>query len=42
MLRVGTVVLGAADVRRAAAFWCAALGYVPRDGEVGVIDTTHG
>jgi catechol 2,3-dioxygenase-like lactoylglutathione lyase family enzyme len=22
------------DVRRAAAFWCAALGYEPRDGEV--------
>jgi catechol 2,3-dioxygenase-like lactoylglutathione lyase family enzyme len=34
MLSVGTTVLGAADVRRAAAFWCEALGYVPRDGEV--------
>ncbi|MFH8347531.1 VOC family protein [Streptomyces sp. NPDC018045] len=32
MLRVGSVVLGASDVRRAAAFWTAALGYVPRDG----------
>lgn len=26
--------MGAADVRRAAKFWCRALGYVPRDGEV--------
>jgi catechol 2,3-dioxygenase-like lactoylglutathione lyase family enzyme len=31
MLRIGTVVLGAADVRRAVAFWSQALGYVPRD-----------
>ncbi|MCW2861483.1 MAG: glyoxalase [Actinoallomurus sp.] len=34
MLNIGTIVLGAADVRRAADFWCRALGYVPRDGEV--------
>ncbi|MET8814084.1 VOC family protein [Streptomyces sp. NPDC004549] len=34
MLRLGTIVLGAADVRRAAEFWGGALGYVPRDGEV--------
>lgn len=34
MLSVGTTVLGADDVRRAADFWCAALGYVPRDGAV--------
>jgi catechol 2,3-dioxygenase-like lactoylglutathione lyase family enzyme len=34
MLNIGTIVLGAADVRRAAGFWCRALGYVPRDGEV--------
>ncbi|MGH3074167.1 MAG: VOC family protein [Gaiellales bacterium] len=34
MLRIGTTVMGAADVRRAAGFWCRALGYVPRDGEV--------
>lgn len=33
MLTLGTVVLGVADVRRALAFWRAALGYVPRDGE---------
>ena len=32
MLRVGPVVLGATDVRRAADFWSRALGYVPRDG----------
>jgi predicted enzyme related to lactoylglutathione lyase len=31
MLRVGSTVLGAGDVRRAAAFWGRALGYVPRD-----------
>ncbi|MDX3643512.1 VOC family protein [Streptomyces sp. MB09-02B] len=31
MLRIGSVVLGASDVRRAAAFWTAALGYVPRE-----------
>ena len=34
MLSIGSVVLGVADVRRAAAFWMEALGYVPRD-EVG-------
>ena len=26
--------MGAADLRRAAAFWMDALGYVPRDGEI--------
>lgn len=31
MLKVGSVVLGVADVSRAAAFWRAALGYVPRE-----------
>ncbi|WP_060892092.1 VOC family protein [Streptomyces europaeiscabiei] len=31
MLRIGSVVLGASDVRRAAAFWTKALGYVPRE-----------
>lgn len=31
MLRIGTTVLGVNDVRRAAAFWSRALGYVPRD-----------
>ena len=31
MLRIGSVVMGASDVRRAAAFWTAALGYVPRE-----------
>ena len=35
MLRVGSVVMGAADVRRAVEFWTRALGYVPRDGVVG-------
>jgi Glyoxalase-like domain len=34
VLAVGTVVMGAEDVRRAAAFWTRALGYVPRDGVV--------
>lgn len=31
MLRIGSVVLGVSDVRRAAAFWMEALGYVPRE-----------
>lgn len=31
MLTVGSVVLGVSDVPRAAAFWTAALGYVPRE-----------
>jgi catechol 2,3-dioxygenase-like lactoylglutathione lyase family enzyme len=31
MLTIGTTVLGVGDVARAKAFWCAALGYVPRD-----------
>ena len=30
MLRIGTIVMGAADVRRAVSFWCQALNYVPR------------
>ncbi|ARE73031.1 glyoxalase [Streptomyces sp. Sge12] len=34
MLTIGTIVMGAEDVRRAADFWSRALGYVPRDGEV--------
>jgi catechol 2,3-dioxygenase-like lactoylglutathione lyase family enzyme len=34
VLAVGTVVMGAEDVRRAVAFWTRALGYVPRDGVV--------
>lgn len=33
MIEVGSVVIDVADVRRAARFWCALLGYVPRDGE---------
>ncbi|MFD5559865.1 VOC family protein [Kitasatospora griseola] len=32
MLRVGSVVLGVADVARATTFWTEALGYVPREG----------
>ncbi|WP_151484421.1 VOC family protein [Streptomyces albicerus] len=31
MLRIGSVVMGVSDVRRAAAFWTEALAYVPRD-----------
>ncbi|MFF0296505.1 VOC family protein [Kitasatospora sp. NPDC004615] len=31
MVTVGSVVLGASDVARAAAFWGEALGYVPRE-----------
>jgi catechol 2,3-dioxygenase-like lactoylglutathione lyase family enzyme len=32
MLKIGTIVLGVADVRRAADFWMQALHYVPREG----------
>jgi catechol 2,3-dioxygenase-like lactoylglutathione lyase family enzyme len=38
VLRIGTVVLGVGDVRRALAFWREALGYVPRDGKLGPDD----
>jgi catechol 2,3-dioxygenase-like lactoylglutathione lyase family enzyme len=38
MLRVGTVVMGVDDIRRASRFWRTALGYVPRDGELGPDD----
>ncbi|EMF58530.1 MULTISPECIES: VOC family protein [Streptomyces] len=31
MLSIGSVVMGASDVRRATAFWTQALGYVPRE-----------
>ncbi|MEK8142615.1 VOC family protein [Streptomyces sp. M10(2022)] len=31
MVRIGTVVMGASDVRRAADFWMAALGHVERE-----------
>ncbi|HET6836059.1 MAG TPA: VOC family protein [Acidimicrobiales bacterium] len=31
MLRIGTVVVGVNDMRRAVQFWEQALGYVPRD-----------
>ncbi|WP_329377343.1 VOC family protein [Streptomyces sp. NBC_01716] len=34
MITIGTIVMGAADVRRAADLWTRALDYVPRDGEV--------
>ncbi|OZM72532.1 glyoxalase [Amycolatopsis antarctica] len=30
MLKVGSIVMGVSDVRRATAFWTEALGYVPR------------
>ncbi|MGC5568683.1 VOC family protein [Streptomyces sp. FR-108] len=31
MVKIGSVVLGVSDVRRAAAFWTRALGYEPRE-----------
>ncbi|WP_405791697.1 VOC family protein [Streptomyces sp. NBC_01506] len=34
MISIGTIVMGASDVGRAAEFWSRALDYVPRDGEV--------
>jgi predicted enzyme related to lactoylglutathione lyase len=39
MLKIGTVVLGVADMRRAANFWMQALHYVPREG-AGADDPT--
>lgn len=38
MLEIGTVVLGVNDVGRALSFWRQALGYVPRDDELGPDD----
>jgi len=35
MVQLGVVVLGVADVQRAAAFWCAALGYQVRSDGFG-------
>jgi catechol 2,3-dioxygenase-like lactoylglutathione lyase family enzyme len=35
VLTIGVVVLGVADVRRAADFWCQALGYVRREDGFG-------
>ena len=35
MVHLGLVVLGVADVQRAAAFWCAALGYEVRSDGLG-------
>lgn len=34
MLRIGTVVLGVENVRRATEFWTHALNHIPRDGEI--------
>jgi hypothetical protein len=31
MLKIGTIVMGASDVRRAVSFWSRALDYIPRD-----------
>ena len=45
MLRIGTVVLGVDDVRRAADFWMAALDYVPRravDDDFTILDPRAG
>lgn len=32
MVRIGSVVMNVSDIRRAAAFWASALGYVPQPG----------
>lgn len=34
MLRIGSTVLGAENVRRATEFWTRALGYIPRDPDL--------
>jgi hypothetical protein len=38
MLRIGTVVMGVGEMRRAREFWQRALGYLPRDGQPGPED----
>ncbi|MEE1782848.1 VOC family protein [Streptomyces sp. SP17BM10] len=38
MLTIGSVVLGASDVPRAAAFWMEALRYVPREEAAGTTE----
>ncbi|MFI6454550.1 VOC family protein [Streptosporangium amethystogenes] len=35
MVRIGQVVLGVTDMRRAVGFWTRALDYAPREGESG-------
>jgi predicted enzyme related to lactoylglutathione lyase len=40
-LRVGSVVMGASDVRRAMTFWGQALGYVPREEPDDTCGGTH-
>ncbi|MEU0485425.1 VOC family protein [Streptosporangium sp. NPDC006013] len=46
MVRIGQVVLGVTDMRRAVDFWTRALDYAPREGETGddwtVIDPVEG
>jgi predicted enzyme related to lactoylglutathione lyase len=45
MLRIGTVVVGVDDMRRAVQFWEQALGYVPRDDveeDWAVLVPSHG
>ncbi|MEV4750605.1 VOC family protein [Streptosporangium amethystogenes subsp. fukuiense] len=46
MVRIGQVVLGVTDMRRAVGFWTRALDYAPREGETGddwtVIDPVEG
>lgn len=39
MIGIGTVVVGATDVRRAVDFWSRALDYVLRDGEISADGT---
>ena len=39
MLRVGSIVIRVDDLRRQAAFWTAALDYVPREGDADEICT---
>jgi len=37
MVRVGSVVINASDIRRAAEFWSKALGYVPSNGRDAIL-----
>jgi catechol 2,3-dioxygenase-like lactoylglutathione lyase family enzyme len=41
MLRVGSIVIRVDDLERQRAFWCAALGYVPREGDDDTFALLH-
>lgn len=42
MVNIGAVVLNVRDIQRASTFWCAALGYVPGNGNDTMLVSTSG